>query len=101
MKNNPTSAVRNLLKHSPKLRKQTWKNYRVKDGTKGTMAWRVRRITVWLEGPDGLPGAPHILLISRNPLNTDEVTFFLSNAPQVTSTEELLLVAFASHTNPN
>jgi len=95
VKNNPPCAVRDLLRHSPKLNRQSWENYRVKDGTKGPMVWQVKRLTVWLQGEDGLPGAPHVLLIARNPLKVDQVKFFLTNAPATTRTDELLLVAFS------
>lgn len=95
VKNNPTCEVQNVLAHSPALRRQPWENYRVKDGTKGPMVWQAKRITVWLEGEDGLPGAPHVLLIARNALNVEEVKYFLSNAPPDTSTDVLLLVAFS------
>lgn len=95
VKNNPTSQVRDLLTHSPKLRDQKWEAYRVRDGTRGPMAWEAKRLTVWLQGEDGLPGAPHLLIVARNALDHHEVKFFLSNAPVTTVTEELLLVAFS------
>jgi SRSO17 transposase len=95
VKNNPTSEVQNVLAHSPLLRQQAWQNYRIKDGTKGPMAWQVKRMTVWLEDADGLPTAPHVLLVARNLLNPDEVKYFLSNAPPDTSSDVLLLVAFS------
>lgn len=95
VKNNPTAQVQDLLTHSPKLREQAWENYRVKQGTKGPMVWQVKRLTVWLEGENGLPGAPHGLIVARNALDPEEVKFFLSNAPVTTSSEELLLVAFS------
>lgn len=95
VKHNPTSEVRDLLRYSAKLRDQAWETYRVRDGTKGPMVWRVKRLTVWLEDQDGLPGAPHILIVARNASDGDEVKFFISNAAPMTGTEELLLVAFS------
>jgi SRSO17 transposase len=95
VKNNPTSEVQNVAAHSPLLRRVGWQNYRVKDGSKGPMVWQVKRLTVWLEDDDGLPTAPHALLVARNALNPDEVKYFLSNASPQTSTELLLLVAFS------
>jgi SRSO17 transposase len=95
VKNNPTAEVCQVVAHSPRLRAQAWENYRVKDGSKGPMVWHVKRITVWLEGADGLPTAPHVLLIARNALDVQEVKYFLSNAPEQTPTEVLLLVAFS------
>ena len=95
VKNNPTAEVRDVLASSPLLRREAWQNYRVKDGSKGPMVWQVKRMRVWLEGGDGLPTAPHVLLVARNPLNPDEVKYFLSNASENTSTDVLLLVAFS------
>jgi len=59
------------------------------------MVWQVRRMRVWLEDENGLPTAPHILLVARNVLHPEEVKYFLSNASQDTPTETLLLVAFS------
>lgn len=95
VKNNPTVEVQNVAAHSPLLRRQEWKDYRVKDGSKGPMVWQVRRMTVWLEDDGGLPSAPHVLLVARNALNVDEVKYFLSNAALQTPTDVLLLVAFS------
>jgi SRSO17 transposase len=95
VKNNPTSEVQNVVAHSPLLRQEAWQSYRIKDGTKGPMVWQIKRMTVWLEDADGLPTAPHVLLVARNLLNPDEIKYFLSNAPPDTSTDVLLLVAFS------
>jgi SRSO17 transposase len=95
VKNNPTVEVRNVATYSPMFRRDEGQNYRVKDGSKGPMVWQVRRIRVWLEDENGLPTAPHILLVARNVLHPEEVKYFLSNAPQDTPTETLLLVAFS------
>ena len=45
-------------------------------------------------GADGLPGAPCWLLVARNVLD-GEVKYFYSNAPEDTSAEVLLHVAFS------
>jgi SRSO17 transposase len=95
VKNNPTVEVRNASAYSPLFRRDEGQNYRVKDTSKGPMVWQVRRIRVWLEDEQGLPTAPHILLVARNVLHPEEVKYFLSNAPQTTATETLLLVAFS------
>ncbi|HEY4329390.1 MAG TPA: IS701 family transposase [Phycisphaerae bacterium] len=93
--NNPTVEARNVATYSPLFRRQDWQNYRVKDGTKGPMVWKVKCLTVWLKDENGLPGAPHHLLVAVNGLDEKEVKYFLSNAPEDTPVETLLLVAFS------
>jgi SRSO17 transposase len=93
--NNPKVEVRNLAAYSPRFRRDDWRTYRVKDGTKGPMAWKVKRIMVYLEDGQGLPTAPHHLLVAKNVLDPTEVKYFLSNAPEDTPVETLLLVAFS------
>ena len=95
VKNNPTVEVRNVAAHSPLFRRDDWQSYRVKDGSKGPMVWQVKRLTVWLENENGLPTAPHILLVAKNALDPTEVKYFLSNASPQTPTDVLLLVAFS------
>jgi len=95
VRNTPAVEVRNILTYSPVLRAVPWVRYRVKDGTRGPMVWEAKRIPFWIKDEDGLPSRPHHLLVARNALNPDEVKFFLSNAPESTSAEVLLLVAFS------
>lgn len=92
---NPTVAVRNILTYSPVMRREPWQRYRVKDGTKGPMVWEAKRILVWLQDEHGLPTRAHHLLIARNVLDHSEVKYFISNAPEETTVETLLLVAFS------
>ena len=93
--NNPKVEVRNVSAYSPLFRRESWHTYRVKDGTKGPMVWHVKRIMVYLEDENGLPTAAHHLLVAINALDPKEVKYFLSNAPQDTPVETLLLVAFS------
>jgi SRSO17 transposase len=95
VRNTPFAGVRNILRHSPVLRGVPWVRYRVKEGSKGPMAWEAKRIPFWIKDENGLPSRPHHLLIARNAVNPDEVKFFLSNAPQSVSIQTLLLVAFS------
>lgn len=98
VKNNPTARVDEVLRHSPLLRGQPWINYHVKDGSKGPMVWQVKHLLVYLKDDNGLPssgGRPHHLIVARNALDPNEVKYFISNAPEATSTETLLLVAFS------
>ena len=93
-KHNPKVEVRNILAYSPLLRKVPWQDYYVKDGSKGPMVWQAKRLTVYLADERGLPARPYHLLIARNALDHTEVKYFLSNAPESTSVETLLRVAF-------
>jgi SRSO17 transposase len=95
VKNNPPVTAAKIASHSPRMHKQPWGTYHVKDGHKGPHVWRARRLTVWRKGPDGLPGAPHSLLVAYNVLEPEKTKYFLSNAPQETPTETLLLVALS------
>ena len=93
--NNPTVEAQNVATYSPLFRREDWQNYRVKDGAKGPMVWQAKRIRVWLKDEHGLPTAPHHLVVARNVLDPQEVKYFLSNAPEDTPVEPLLLVAFS------
>jgi SRSO17 transposase len=39
VRNTPPCEVRNVLVHSPRLRRVPWIRYRVRDGAKGPMVW--------------------------------------------------------------
>jgi SRSO17 transposase len=74
----PSSEVRNLVKHSPAFRKQSWQRYRIKDTDKGPEVWEVKWAVFWRKGQDGLPTRRHCLIVARNVL-TGEEKYFLSN----------------------
>jgi SRSO17 transposase len=95
VKNNPPIEVRNIACYSPLFRRDDWQTYHVKDGHKGPMVWHAKRIRVWLKDENGLPTAPHHLLVTINATHPEEVKYFISNAPPDTSVETLLLVAFS------
>ena len=95
VRNTPAVEVRNILTWSPILRKVSWEPYRVKDGTKGPMVWEAKRIAFWIKDENGMPSRPHHLIVARNVLKPNEVKFFLSNAPQGTPLDVLLLVALS------
>jgi SRSO17 transposase len=95
VRNAPAVEVRNLLKHSPVLRKVKWERFRVKDGEKGPMVVEAKRIPFWIKDEKGMPSGPYHLLIVRPVLHPAEVKFFLSNAAESTTVETLLLVAYS------
>lgn len=73
-----SSEVRNLARHSPVFRQQSWQRYRIKDTDKGPEVWEVKWAVFWRKGADGLPTRRHCLIVARNVL-TGEVKYFLSN----------------------
>lgn len=77
------------------LRDQPWVRWRVKDGHKGPMVWEVKHLRFYPVGEDGLPGDPLYLVVARDVLNPDEMKFFVSNAPEGTSVQTMVLVAFS------
>ena len=95
VKNNPPVEVRRIARYSPLFRRDDWQTYHIKDGHKGPMVWKAKRLCVWLRDEDGLPTQPHHLVVAYNVLEPKVVKYFLSNAPQNTSVETLLLVAFS------
>jgi SRSO17 transposase len=95
VRHTPAAQVREILKHSPILRRVPWEKYRVKDGEKGPMVWEAKCIPFWIKDEDGLPLRPHRLIIARSVTHPEEVKFFLSNAAESVSLAVLLLVAFS------
>ena len=73
-----SSEVQNLLRYSPKFRKQRWQRYRIKDTERGPEVWEVKWAVFWRKGDNGLPGRRHCLIVARNVL-TNEVKYFVSN----------------------
>jgi SRSO17 transposase len=90
----PARRVDELL-DDPRLRDQSWRRFRVKDGQKGPMVWEVKHVRFSPVGADGLPGEPLHLIVARDVLNQDELKFFVSNAPEGTPVPVMLLVAFS------
>lgn len=91
----PPIGVENGLRRSPELRDQPWVRYRVKDGEKGPLVWEVKHTRITMKDEHGLPGRRLRLIVARNPLDPTEVKFFVSNAPERTGVQTLLLVAFS------
>jgi SRSO17 transposase len=88
-------SVEHMLRYSPALRDQPWVKYHVKNGQKGPQVWEVKHTLFTMKDERGLPGLRLHLVIARNPLDPNEIKYFVSNAPPETSVETLLLVAFS------
>jgi SRSO17 transposase len=73
-----SSKVRDLARHSPVFRKQSWQRYRIKDTDKGPEVWEVKWAVFRRKDDDGLPTRRHCLIVARNVL-TGEVKYFLAN----------------------
>ena len=95
----PACEVRNLVTYSPVFRKQKWQRLRIKDGQKGPIVWEVKHARLYRrQGPDGLPGQAHTLIVARNVLDPTRIKYFLSNLVidgQTVTLEWLLWVAFS------
>lgn len=94
-KNNPRVEVRHVASYSPLFRRQDWQTYHVKDGHKGPMVWKAKRLRVWIEDEHGLPTRPYHLLVAFHVLEPETMKYFLSNGPEDTPVETLLLVGFS------
>lgn len=89
------SSVADLLRFSPRWRDQPWQAFHVKDGHKGPMVWQAKRVRFFPKTDDGDPALPVHLVVARNPLQPNELKYFLSNAPPATPLKTLLRVAFS------
>ena len=95
IKNNRPVEARHIASYSPLFRREDWQTYHVKDGHKGPMVWKAKRIMVWLQDENGLPTRPHHLLVTFNVLDPEKIKYFISGAPENTAVETLMLVAFS------
>lgn len=104
VKSTPPNRVDRLCKYSYPMRDQAWETFHVKDSHKGPIIWKakVARFRMKLPHPDGgckgsghgLPSCPLWLIIAKNVL-TNEIKYFVSNAPAGTPLEDILRVAFS------
>jgi SRSO17 transposase len=79
-KASPASEVRNLLTYSRAFQDQSWVRYHIKEGEKGPLVWEVKHGVFYRkQGPDGLPGPLHELIVARNALKPNEIKYFVSN----------------------
>lgn len=77
-KGQSSSEVQNLLRFSPKFRRQRWQRYRIKDTTRGPEVWQIKWTVFWRKSSDGLPSRRQCLIVACNVL-TNEVKYFVSN----------------------
>jgi SRSO17 transposase len=90
--------VRHLLGHSSVFYRQAWTEVTIKDTTRGGQRWRYKAARVQLtnarEGRN-VPTERRYWLIVAQSLETKEIKYLVSNAPEGVPVEELLRVAFA------
>ena len=91
----PPSKRVDAMLHQDGFVNQPWVRWRIKDGQKGPMVWEVKHLRFHPVNAAGLPGAPLHLIVARDVLNPEERKFFVSNAPEGTSLQTMLLVAFS------
>lgn len=88
----------NVCRFSPVFRKQAWRRIHIKDATRGACIWEVKAARVHLVDASGPHSRPtdrkYWLIIARNP-ETEEIKYFVSNAPGGVKREEMLRAAFA------
>lgn len=90
----PTSEVADLFRSSPAFRNQPWTVIHIKDGKKGPLVREVKVIRFWMKR-QGLPARPCWLIVGRNPLDHEDVKFFVSNASAGCPLEWLVHVAYS------
>lgn len=94
-----SKQVANLCRFSPAFRKQPWLRVHIKDTTRGACVWKIRSARVYLVAKDDKgESCPtdrlYWLIIARN-TETGEIKYFVSNASENMTMEEMLRVAFA------
>lgn len=75
------------------LRHKRWKPFHVHDTQKGPEVWKVKSAGFWEHGRNA-PAEAQRLLIARN-VRTEEVKYFVSNAPEDVLLHALVRVAFS------
>jgi SRSO17 transposase len=88
-------AVGKCFESRREFTRQPWTQWYVKDTQKGPKVVEVKHAIVYPKNDKGLPSPAHHLLVVRDVAAPEDVKFFLSNAPENTSMETLLKVAFS------
>ncbi len=96
-----SKRVDNVCRYSPVFTKQEWQRVRIKGVTRGEVVWDIKRTRVHLvdaSSPSNCVSHPterkYWLMIARNP-ETEEIKYFVSNAPARTTPIQMLRVAFS------
>jgi len=93
--------VDKIVSHSPTFYGQAWQKMVIKDTTRGKCIWHVKSAQVYLvKHVDGkaycpVPTERTYWLIAAHNRKTDEIKYFISNAPVKEKLSALLEVAFA------
>lgn len=94
-----SKQVENLCRFSKVFCGQAWRRVHVKDTTRGPCVWEVKTARVYLvtqdaDGQSCPTDRPYWLILARN-AETGEIKYFVSNASESTTLQEMLRVAFA------
>jgi SRSO17 transposase len=87
-------AIGEYVDSDPKIIKQQWTRWHLKDTQKGAKVVDVKYAIVYPQNAQKFPSKTHHLLIVREVLS-GETKLFIANAPERTSVETLLKVAFS------
>ncbi len=94
-----SKQVDNVCRFSPVFTSQKWSCLHIKETTRGECVWdvkaaRVHLVTKDVDGRSCPTDRQYWLIVARNP-ETEEIKYFVCNASENTSLEEMLRVAFA------
>jgi len=93
-----SKEVANVVRHSPVFYRQDWQRVKVKDTTRGQQVWYVKAARVQLVDAEGSRSYPtdrrYWLIVAKN-AKTEEVKYFVSNAPADVKVEDILRVGMA------
>jgi SRSO17 transposase len=90
--------VGNVCRFSPVFREKEWRRLTIKHTTRGPVTWDFKAARVHLVNASKRVSVPtdrlYWLIIARNP-KTDEIKYFVSNAPGNATLKEMMTTAFS------
>jgi SRSO17 transposase len=93
-----SKRVDNVCRRSPVFRSIPWRRLTIKQTTRGPTVWEIKAGRVHLVDAAGSVSRPtdrqYWLIMARNPA-TDEIKYFVSNAPASARLQEMMEAAFA------
>lgn len=93
-----SKRVDNVCRYSAVFREKKWHHLTIKQTTRGSVAWAIKAARVHLVNASTRVSTPtdrlYWLMIARNP-KTDEIKYFVSNAPGNATLKEMMTAAFA------